>query len=190
MLCVAAIVGSTPSDCWRVRVQSRRVVFERRFGRRVSLSLHVAGVGVPARRGPVWQSLPRARTAASTSSSNHQLAAGLMEVRSIEVRVVDCVFGFVEGGGCMFMHNNSVGGHGMETRLLARSLALMSQPLIELKCAKASARSPTRQDLHKPHLHKPHINTATQQSQWRAERNAANRAAERLHRPGSCVQHR
>jgi hypothetical protein len=80
MLCVAAIVGSRPSGYWRARAQRMREVFSQRFGRGVSLSLHVAVVGVAARMGPVWQSLPRARTAASTSSSNHQRAAGVIEV--------------------------------------------------------------------------------------------------------------
>ena len=85
MLCVATIVDSKPSDCWRARAQRMKVVFSQLFGRWVSLSLHVGVVGVPARMGPVWQSLPRARTAASTSLSNHQRAAGVIEVRSIEV---------------------------------------------------------------------------------------------------------
>jgi hypothetical protein len=111
MLCVAAIVDSEPSGYWRVRAQRRRVVFSQRPGRGVLLSLHVAVVGVAARMGPVWQSLPRARTAASTSSSNHQRAAGVIEVRSIE----ECV---VVAERCMFMYNN-VGGHGMETCLPA-----------------------------------------------------------------------
>jgi hypothetical protein len=120
MLCVAAIVDSKPSGYWRARAQRMRVVFSRRFGREVLLSLHVAVVGVPARMGPVWQSLPRARTAASTSSSNHQRAAVVIEVRSIE----ECV---VVAERCMVMYNN-VGGHGMETCLLEVWRSLMSQP--------------------------------------------------------------
>lgn len=87
MLCVVAIVDSAPGGYWRVRARRMRVVFSQRSGRGVSLSLHAAVVGVPARMGPVWQSLPRARTAASTSSSNHQQAADFIEVRSIGVCV-------------------------------------------------------------------------------------------------------
>jgi hypothetical protein len=96
MLCVATIVDSRPSGYWRARGQRMKVVFSQRFGRGVSLSLHVVVVGAAAQMGPVWQSLPRARTAASTSSSNHQRVVSVIEVWSMDRGV--CVGS--RRGGC------------------------------------------------------------------------------------------
>jgi hypothetical protein len=103
MLCVATIVDSRPSGYWRARGQRMKVVFSQRSGRGVSLPLHVAVVGAAAQMGPVWQSLPRARTAASTSSSNHQRVVSVIEVWSMDRGVC----GGSRRGWCMFMYKDS-----------------------------------------------------------------------------------